>query len=396
MACAIHALAMGHETADDFTLRGFGTLGLARSTADGAEFIRDLSQPHGIRGGRWSGRIDSILGLQANWHIDHDWEFVGQVVSRLHYDKSHNPELMWAFARWEPDPRLQIRMGRIGADFMMLADSRLVGYSFLPVRPPPDFFGPLFISHFTGLDVAVEAYLGQGLMRAKGFLGKTQEKVASASQVWDTSGSDLRGIVLDYQTGPWQLRGNFAEIRFSHDMEVGFLTTPLRIYGQMSGDSAALRAADSLAAKGKTTRYYALGAVYERNALRLQAMINFIRHETRIFQDSRAAFIQAGYRLGAMTPYVVLSRWKTFPAKDLQTLADPDLNAAYQAFIAYADVDRKTLSLGMRWDFHPQQALKVQWDWLRARPGSQFSFVHADPRWNGKTNILSLTYDFVF
>lgn len=37
---------------DAFSLRGFGTLGLARSSSDHAEYVRDLSQPLGIKGGQ--------------------------------------------------------------------------------------------------------------------------------------------------------------------------------------------------------------------------------------------------------------------------------------------------------------------------------------------------------
>ncbi len=48
--------------------RGFGTLGLARTTSDEVEFVRDLSQPSGIRKD-WDGRVDSVLGLQAAWQI---------------------------------------------------------------------------------------------------------------------------------------------------------------------------------------------------------------------------------------------------------------------------------------------------------------------------------------
>jgi hypothetical protein len=50
------------------TLRGFGTLGLARSSSDHAEFVRDLSQPVGIKGGQWSGRIDCQNSALARRH----------------------------------------------------------------------------------------------------------------------------------------------------------------------------------------------------------------------------------------------------------------------------------------------------------------------------------------
>ena len=46
-------------------IKGFGTLGLARSDSDTAEFVRDLSQPRGLTKD-WSSKIDSLVGLQAN------------------------------------------------------------------------------------------------------------------------------------------------------------------------------------------------------------------------------------------------------------------------------------------------------------------------------------------
>jgi hypothetical protein len=371
------------------TLRGFGTLGLARSSSDHAEFVRDLSQPVGIKGGQWSGRIDSVLGLQANWEATPEIELVGQMVSRLHYDRSHNPELMWAFARWEPDPRLTFRGGRIGADFMMLADSRLVGYSYLTVRPPTDFFGPLFFSHFDGADVSMTMPLGEGLVRGKLFAGKTQEKSAGTLGVWDTSGSPVLGLVFDYVTGPWNVRLNSARIRFASDMNVSALTTQLRANG---GDAAA----DSLLTEGRTSRYLSLGVVYDRGPLLLQGMLNQIRHDSAAFQDSRAGYLLAAYRIGSVTPFMGLSRWKSQSHENLPVVGVAWLDEEYQRFVAGSKIDRTTYSLGARWDFYHHMALKFQWDAVRASRDTSFSFANVTPDWNGKTDVLSVTLDFVF
>lgn len=371
------------------SLRGFGTLGLARSSSDHAEFVRDLSQPVGIRGGQWSGRIDSILGLQANWQATPEIELVGQVVSRLHYDRSHNPELMWTFAKWEPDPRLMLRGGRIGADFMMLADSRLVAYSYLTVRPPTDFFGPLFFSHFDGADVSGTLPLGNGLVRGKLFAGKTQEKSAGTLGVWDTSGSPVRGLVFDYVTGPWNVRLNSARIRFAADMNVSALTTLLR----GNGDDAA---ADSLLTRDRTSRYLSLGVVYDRGPLVLQGMLNRIRHDSAAFQNSRAGYLLAAYRIGSVTPFIGISRWKSQPHENLPVVGAAWLDEEYRRFVAGSKIDRTTYSLGARWDFHHHMALKSQLDAVRASPDTGFSFANVQPAWNGKTNVLTLTLDFVF
>ncbi|WP_126444026.1 hypothetical protein [Sulfuricystis multivorans] len=389
LVCAFGATAQEQSDGAAFSLRGFGTLGLARSSADQAEFVRDLSQPVGIKEGRWSGRIDSILGLQANWRATAELELVGQVVSRLHYDRSHNPELMWVFAKWEPDPRLALRLGRIGADFMMLADSRLVGYSYLTVRPPADFFGPLFFSHFDGADAAVTLPVGEGLVHVKAFTGRTHEKAAGGLGIWDTSGSPVSGLVLDYTHGPWQLRAQAARIRFAADMNTGFLEAPLLASGF-------LEAAASLQTKDKTTRYLSAGLVYDRGPLLVQGMLNRIRHEAQVFEDSHAGYVLAAYRLGRFTPFIGISRWKSKPRDDLPAVPVPVLGENYRLFMAGAAVDRITHTLGVRWDFQRDMAFKLQWDAVRAGNGASFTFPNADPAWNGKTDVLSVTLDFVF
>lgn len=381
--------AQAAEDASTFSLRGFGTLGLARSSADHAEFVRDLSQPAGIKEGQWSGRIDSILGLQANWRATSELELVGQIVSRYHYDRSHNPELIWAFVKWEPDPRLALRVGRIGADFMMHADSRLVGYSYLTVRPPADFFGPLFFSHFDGADATVTLPAVDGLVHTKVFAGRTHEKATGALGLWDTSASPVAGVVLDYIRGPWQLRAQAARIRFAADMNTDFLETPLMANGFPE-------AAAALHTKDKDTHYFSLGLVHDHGPLVVQGMLNYIRHESKVFENSMAGYLLAGYRLGPMTPFAGAAWWKSKPHRELPEVPAPGLGDVYQAFMKGAAVDRTSYTLGVRWDLQANMAFKLQWDAVRASRGASFSFPHVDARWNGKTDVLSVTLDFVF
>lgn len=392
------SLTAGTVNAEDdeataFTLRGFGTVGLTRSSSDHAEYVRDLSQTIGVKGGQWSGRIDSVLGLQANWQASPEWELVGQAVTRLRYDRSRDPEVMWAFAKWEPDARVSLRAGRIGADFMMLADSRLVGYSYLPVRPAADFFGPLFFSHFDGADASLTLPLADGLARGKLFAGKTQEKTAGTLGVWDTSGSPVSGVVLDYMSGHWQFRANVARIRFSSNMDYAFIADPLYLVGTPS----AIAAADALATKDTVTRFYSLGVVYDKGPLQVQGMLNRIRHETYIFENSHAGYLLAGYRMGTVTPFAGVSWWKT-DARTISTglpALDP-INQGYEQFRAGAGVDRTTYTLGARWDLRPNMALKFQWDAVRGSAASKFSFARTDAEWDGNTDVLSVVLDFVF
>jgi hypothetical protein len=381
--------ASADEAESSLRLRGFGTLGMARSSSDQTEFIRDLSQPRGISN-HWSSRIDSLLGVQANWHATDELELVGQVVSRYRYDKSRDPELMWAFAKWEPDARMSLRGGRIGADFMMAADSRLVGYSHLAARPAPDFFGPLFFSYIDGVDASLTLPLGSGLVRGKLFGGATPEKTSGTPGIWDTNGSPVNGIVLDYLLGSWQFRANMAQIRFASDVKFAPLPAALRMYG-------ADAAADALVSDGRTARFRSLGVIYDEGPLQVQGMLNTIAHETGFFQDSRAGYVLAGYRLDTVTPYVGVSWWKSRSRNISSGLpADSALDMTFNTIMAASAVDQTTYTVGARWDLYANLALKAQWDAIRGTAASVFSFQQSKPGWNGRTDVLSLIADFVF
>lgn len=145
------------------TLRGFGTLGLTHNSSGDAGYIRDISQPDGPAG-TWSAHVDSRLGLQLDWRIHDQLTAVVQGLSRYNYEGRYDPELSWAFLRYSPDPAVQLRLGRIGLDTYMLADSRDVGYSYLWARPPVDYYGNRHISHIDGGDITVIRPFGSGLL----------------------------------------------------------------------------------------------------------------------------------------------------------------------------------------------------------------------------------------
>ena len=64
--------------------------------------------------------------------------------------------------------------------------------------------------------------------------------------------------------------------------------------------------------------------------------------------------------------------------------------------MAGAHSDQRTDTLGVRWDFREDMALKAQWDRVRGTPSSIFPVRAEKLDWDGNTNVLSLTLDFVF
>lgn len=70
--------------------------------------------------------------------------------------------------------RLSLQWDSIGMEFYMLADSRLVGYSYLTVRPPREIFTTLPFQYMEqGADFTATAPVGDGVLKNRVFLGQS-------------------------------------------------------------------------------------------------------------------------------------------------------------------------------------------------------------------------------
>lgn len=366
----------------DFSLRGFGTLGALRTTTNDVEFVRDLSQPEGAKR-RWDGRVDSVLGLQASRRVAKGLEAVVQATSRYRYDRTYIPQLAWAYLKYDPTPQLSLRGGRLGTEFFMMADSRQVGYSYLTVRPPGDFFWHLPFYAIDGGDVALTLPVGEDVVRGKLFYGISDANIPLANEQWKLDGSAMAGGYVDYQSGPWLLRASYANIRFQHDMPIDQVLAS-HLPASMVG-----AARSHLSSANTRSHYYSLGLVYDRGPWLVQLMLNKIRQGSEIFQCSDAGYLLAGYRMGRVTPYAGYS-WVHSDARSQR------LNPVVASIMADSHADQETGMLGMRWDFAGNLALKAQWDAIRGEPASIFPYRRERAGWSGKMDVFSVTLDFVF
>jgi len=381
----------GMPESSPVSLHGFGTLGLTRTDTDSAQFIRDLSQPNGA-GTQWASKVDSLLGLQANVQFSPSTEGVVQLVSRYHADSSYRPELTWAFLRHDFSSDFSVRAGRLGTEFYMLGDSRLVGYSNISLRPTPDFYGSLVFSYIDGVDVSATLPLASGLLRSKVFWGQSPEKTPYYSGIlWDLKGSDLAGGYLDFSEGPWQVRLSHVQVRFHHEMPVDALLHSIGI----NLPQPYLSLVPQMSMANERTSFTSLGLVYDQGPLNVQVMLNQIKHNSPAYADTKAGYVQAAYRLSAMTPYFGVSR-SLSDREELPSSVLPGINELTASLVAQSYTDQTTYTLGGRWDLRKNLALKAQVDWVHGQPSSRFPFKTVQTDWDGRMTVFSLALDFVF
>lgn len=384
-----------------FTFRGFGTLGVVRSSTDEAEFIRDVAQPKGARRSPDAG-LDSRLGLQANLRLGEDWEAVVQAVASRRFDDTFTPDLTWAFVKWQAAEGLEARAGRLGFDVYLLADTRNVGYSYLWVRPPAEYFGGIPITSFEGADLVLRRPLAGGFGSLKLFGGHAVGRIPSlGTETFDLKGSPLMGLHGDLRTGDWGIRLAWAQLRFRQEFnsQVDALLTTLRdpAVAALSPTTPAL--ADELAVTDKWVRYLSLGLSHEQGPLQAQLALSRITSQTPALPTGHAGYLLVGYRMGAWTPYLSLAAAKTAGEQRSTGLPAVPFAGLDQGIARILNINQnrqRALSLGLRWDFHRNLCLKAQVDALRNQDHATQLWWRSQPSWDGRATVASLTLDFVF
>jgi hypothetical protein len=399
-AAAICAPAWAEEPSGPIRLGGFGTVGASYHATEGLDYRRSLDQSYGARGGRLDTGLDSVFGLQLNLTVSDSIEVVTQGVTRRNADNTWEPSLNWAFLKFSPDDSWSVRVGRVGVETSHNSDSRLIGYSYLPVRPAPELLGSTPQDWLDGFDVLYRRPVGDALFSAKAFHGYQAARVnggAGAGAVRIPQ-NDVTGLFFGVIAGDLHVRfgGGIARIRNNGD------TQPLIDGLRATGLPSALAAAHQLDAKDRMVRFGLVDAALERGPWRLYAA-HFRQDapdDSVILVDTRSLSALAGYRLGDFTPYATASHVTTSRvafSTGLPSVAPLDvLDRAALATADGAQFSQRSLGLGVRWDFAPNRALKVQVDRVHAGVSPLVRDTYVPPRNERALTLLSFTFDFVF
>lgn len=403
------------QTADadgsNLRLSGFGTVGAVHVNAPaGWGFRRDISQPANDGGTR--ADIDTRLGVQANYSLTSQVELVGQVIAarRSPYGRESD-SIEWAFAAYRPNANLTLRLGRVNTDAFVLAEYRNVGFAYNWVRPPVEFYGAL-PSSIDGGDITQTWNIGDARWKVKAFGG--QAYPGDLSKDGRVTVRPLFGTMVSREADGLLVRAGLIQAKLVTSVPaLQPLLDGLRGLDALSPLAPNVAAqADALRARldtsGGRVVYATLGATYEAQDWLWSAEFMHVGGDPG--RRFTAGYLGVGRRFGPVTVFGGTSHIHTpdapvaTPAWDVAltsvgvpaaSAAQAQLLGAGAAFAANFGANQHTQSLGVRWDIHPQMALKAQWDYIRigANGGRLWSNSTLSP---AHANVTTLALDFVF
>lgn len=384
------------SAAESFKIGGFGTLGYAADDRSDIAANRDIGQlPKNDYAAGASWKLDSRLGVQLEYKPTDSIDMVAQIVARDHFKASLNSSTELAYLALHVHPRLDVRLGRLNYDAFLMSDHRNVGYAYTWVRPPLEFYGWIPIFSVNGIDAAYTLNEDGARWRFKAQAGNSRVWIPVASGKnggYQFRTDNLTSLSAMRESGSWRLKA--AHSRFTIDSEVAVLA-PLHAALDGVGSPEALDLRKNLIFKGAKIDYTTLGAVYDDNTWLAQAEFGHSHSTAAVVPNSRMFYVSVGRRFGDWLPFAMFSdsRPNTAP----RTTATPGLAGA-AATVNSMRIDQSTISIGTRWDFRPQAALKLQLDSTHSHPPGYGVWMRDPAIANTRIrlNMLTATLDFVF
>lgn len=400
-------------------ITGFGTLGYAETDKyNDLVLKRNITQKsQTIEDNPWL--IDSRIGLQARKELSPGWDAVGQLVAQEKVDNSLENAIEMAFVRYQSAEHFSFRLGRMVLDTFQLSDYRNVGYSYHWVRPPTEFYGWIPFSNYDGLKTVYEVGDFDSLWRFEAFLGKSKSTVNIGYKDDDTSMNYVKSAPVFGGGVTWEkddltLRAYISRYRFVENTNalkalLGYVDDPTLAFLWPEAKDIA----NDYAIENAKVTYGAVGFLWAPGSWHTQGEVSFVNASNFGTYDGERAYLQLGYRFGDFLPHITYSRsWdnREFPYEPPAVTGDVNIDAVLQGLygtlrdnLSSGTVDQYTVSLGVRWDFDTQKALKLQCDQTTLHTNSLGIFptqntVGSQERYFAKDTRrwCSATFDWVF
>jgi hypothetical protein len=399
LGCCIARAGDAAPGAPLWTFGGYGTLGVARSNDSQADFTANVLNPGTAgRSHEWSANVDSRVGVQLGLNLNGSWSAVVQLVSERTLQDGYAPSVEWANVKYQATQDLSVRLGRIALPLFLAGDYRKAGYALPWVRPPVELYGTIPISNSDGIDASYRWSMGDVHQVTQFFFGSTAVDITSQAKARARA---MTGLSNTTTRGNLTVRASAMTTALTVDV-ARELFDAMALFGPQGAALAARYDVNDKRAVVAT-----IGFNYDPGAWFVMGEVG--RMNGRSFLgDKTAAYLSAGYRLGDFTPYagyaVSRANMETSSAGlSLDRLPPPlaaagaQLNAGLNELLA-AIPRQRSVTVGARWDWRANYALKLQYDRVSPQRGSNGTFINVQPgfRSGRAVGVFSAAVDFVF
>jgi hypothetical protein len=304
----------------------------------------------------FSADPDTLVGLQAVADLEDKLSVTVQLTARGAED--YEVDLEWGYLSYQLTDQVRINAGRIRVPFFNRSDFLDVGYAYYWVRPPELVYNVSF-SNLTGASILYNFPVGNWDITAQVLAGRNSTATINvAGQEADFEAENFIGGSVEFNRDWFTGRLGYFRANVSLDSDL------------VNGGTGNIRnagfdlLADNLAIDNDTGTFIHAGVSIDKNDFLFNAEWRLIEVEESILQERPAWYASIGYRIGAWTPNITYEEIETEVPRTIQNLiagAPPPIVAGASALLGGLSADESAVSVGVRYDFHPSAAFKIDY-----------------------------------
>ncbi len=403
--CSVALAAVGDFK---FEVNAFGSLSCSLSDSDSLGFIRDYQQKKPVEKGEFTCLADSNIGVQFNTRYK-NFSAVLQLLARERLESDLRHLVNYAYIDVLLGSDFTVRVGKNPLELYLSSDNRVVSYSLLPLRPVSEFYTMLFDESYPGVDLHYRRQFEDGLLTLDAFTGTFDAALLPESVGTKDFGYDpMAGVAVRYSIGESVFLVSYlwARVTDIHPIIERTLLPAMQFFEKI-GVPHSREFVEMVRTDSAPVHYFVIAGSTQMKNWVFRGEANYVLFDFIGNMRISSGYLQAGYEIGNWTPYAVLAG--VYTKKDdielsvdsfAEELPEDIVYAAYLANGLYRRLASRqfSLNLGVRWDFHPGMAMKVQWGYYHVRGGGilLWDALNEDAYNGGDVNVLSASVDFAF
>lgn len=340
----------------------------------------------------------SLIALQPTYTFNDQFSLTSQLIAHASDDRDSGIE--WLYLSYQPDSAWHLRAGKLRMPFFIYSDSIDVGYSYPWVTAPVQVYNNYLFSTFNGasasynhsgseLGLNVEIYSGEfdGDLYLAGTRVDVDAKVSNLAGIFTTINSNNLSLRLSYHSG-------------QNDTTIPFVNKIRQTLYQYN----LLESAQSLESSGNV---YALQASLSYDRLNSFYKAEWVQTVTgfEIAPKVTGAYAMAGYIWNDWTvhaTYSVSEYSEIRPANELPTTptGNPELDqlstAYYQTVASTPNGTLESYTLGTRWDFRLDMALKAEISRFQESRNPSGFISNAEELSSESANLYQVAWEWIF
>ena len=257
---------------------------------------------------------DSLVGLQFNFPVNDQLGATVQLLSKGSND--WEADIEWAYLSYSTDNGTTLRGGKLRLPIYSYSDYLDVGYARTYMRAPQVVYDIVAFSSYNGIDALIPIDLGDASITLQPFFGRTEETGPLGS-------FEMKNLLGMNATWEWD----------------SFTARAIYAFAELDSETVPIL-------QEKDSSFTGVSAKYDNGAWFIEAEYAMTEIDDQA-NDVDAAFVGAGFRVGDVTPYVVIGMAET---------QDNEKRAGIPELLPQT-YERKEYSVGVRWDCIPSVAL---------------------------------------